>query len=432
MNGVALPRTLVVNFNSPELHHLAQALVHAGALARYVRPYVNKGRLWERGVAALPMAGPAWARTFGRRTLDDPLLAALTEEAGVGADLLAASCVRASWLRPGARHRLASAMHRVVRESVAHAACSHVEDSDLVVAYEGFALPAFDAAQAHGGRATVLNYPVAHHRHRRRVRLEENEREPEFACTWPDFDDWPAGHEQRLDDEIARADAVLVGSGYAAMTFVKEGIEAARMRVVPYGVNLNVYSPGSNRPATGFHVIYAGQLTQRKGLAYLMRGYRRFARADTRLTLVGSVVGSDRPLLPFAGLFDHVAHQTRAALADRYRSAHVFVLPTLIEGMPLVVLEAMACGLPVIVTANGPADIVRDGVDGFIVPERDDEAIAARLDQLYRCPELREQMGRQAAERAHEFSWGVYADRALRTLAELSPRTKSVEARLAA
>ena len=116
MHGDALPRTLVVNFNSPELHHLARALAHAGALTRYVRPYVNKGRLWERSVAALPLAGHAWARTFGRRAVGDPRLAALTHEAGVVADVLAATCVRAAWLRPATRHRWASAMHRTLRE----------------------------------------------------------------------------------------------------------------------------------------------------------------------------------------------------------------------------------------------------------------------------------------------------------------------------
>ncbi|MBC7939604.1 MAG: glycosyltransferase family 4 protein, partial [Chitinophagaceae bacterium] len=97
------------------------------------------------------------------------------------------------------------------------------------------------------------------------------------------------------------------------------------------------------------------------------------------------------------------------ALAQRYREASVFVLPTLMEGMPLVVLEAMACGLPVVVTRNGPAGIVRDGVDGFIVPERDPGAIAHCLQRLYDDPVLRARMGRSAATRALEFSWDVYA-----------------------
>jgi glycosyltransferase involved in cell wall biosynthesis len=309
-----------------------------------------------------------------------------------------------------------------VREAVARRACRWVYAVDCIVGYEGFALPAFERAKSLGQRATVLNYPVAHHRLRRRVRLEEVEREPAFASTWPDFDDWPEGHEQRLDDEIRLADAVLVGSTYAADSFVAEGIDRGKMRVVPYGVDLDTFRPGAPTSGrSGFQAIYAGQLTQRKGLSYLLRGYKRFARAGTRLTLVGSTVGGPTPLEPFAHLFEHVPHQTRPALAERYRGADVFVFPTLIEGMPLVVLEAMACGLPVIVTANGPGDIVRDGIDGFVIPERDDEAVCDRLDRLHRDPELRLAMGRAAARRATEFSWQAYAAKAMAVLADVSP-----------
>jgi glycosyltransferase involved in cell wall biosynthesis len=80
--------------------------------------------------------------------------------------------------------------------------------------------------------------------------------------------------------------------------------------------------------------------------------------------------------------------------------------------MPLVVLEAMACGLPVITTTHGAGEIVRDGIDGFFVPIRDPEAIAARLEQLHRDPALREQMGRNAREQAMRHTWSAYAQRA--------------------
>ena len=422
MPATPTPRTLVVNFNAPELNQLAMALASSGALEAYVRPYANKGRAWERALSALPLAGRAYSGSFGRRRMASPVLAALTREAGVLPDLLAAAIARTPVLTPASRHRLTNKLYMSVREAVAQAACRHVPRVECVVAYEGFALPAFTAAKAGGRCATVLNYPVAHHRLRRRVREEENEREPDFAVTWPDFDDWPEGHEERLDEEIRQADAVLVGSSYASDSFVSEGIARSKMRVVPYGVDLQTFTPAPHPTRSErFTAIYAGQLTQRKGLSYLLRGYRKFARTDTQLKLVGSVVGSDLPLRPFANMFEHIAHQTRPALAAMYRSADVFVFPTLIEGMPLVVLEAMACGLPVIVTANGPAGIVRDGIDGFIIPERDEEALCDRLDHLYRRPELRVEMGRQAARRASEFGWSAYTARARQVLADLAP-----------
>ena len=109
----------------------------------------------------------------------------------------------------------------------------------------------------------------------------------------------------------------------------------------------------------------------------------------------------------------------------------MFVLPTLIEGMPLVVLEAMACGLPVIVTANGPGDIVRDGIDGFVIPERDADAICDRLDWLHRHPALRAEMGQRAAQRAREFSWAAYASKARRVLSDLAVSSKASAVQLA-
>jgi glycosyltransferase involved in cell wall biosynthesis len=419
MTSPHTPRTAVVNFNSPELNQLALALVKAEALSAHVRPYVNKGRLWERVVSSLPLAGGVYNGTFGRRRVADPRLAALTREAGVWPDILAAAVGRLKMLPAETRHRWANRLYMSVRDGVTRESCKHLAEARCVVGYEGFALPAFESARARGNARLVLNYPVAHHRQRRRVRLEENAREPDFAITWPDFDDWPAGHEERLDAEIRLADAVLVGSTYAADSFVAAGVPRSKMHVVPYGVDLQTFTPGpSLRPAddTTFRAIYAGQLTQRKGIAHLLHGYKLFARSDTQLTLVGSIVGSDAPLQPFADLFEHVPHQTRPALAQRYRASDVFVFPTLIEGMPLVVLEAMACGLPVIVTANGPGDLVRDGVDGFIIPERDPQAVCDRLDRLYRDPDLRREMGRSAAARALEFSWDAYAAKALGVL----------------
>ena len=495
-----LPRTLIVNFNAPELNQLALAFAHAGRLDRYVRPYVNKGRGWERALAAVPLAGGLYGSTFGRRQMRDPELARLTCESGVLPDVLAACALRSRFLPDAVRARWTNALvawgHRFKHHEVAHFASDdlpglclqgltlwvvlhglsnasappaasgvrvpamtalgdwsyplyvvHVPvyaivgrllgappllafgaalatQAECVLAYEGFALPAFAARRAAGQGNNVLNYPIAHHRVRRRERLEEIERMPQFASTWPDFDDWPAGHEERLDEEVAHADAVLVGSTYAADTFVAEGISRARMKVVPYGVDLQVFAPG---PADGrapredarFQAIFTGQLTQRKGLSYLLEGWRRFGRTDAQLTLVGQPVGDARALAPYAGLFRHVPHRTRPQLAQHYRASDVFVFPTLVEGMPLVVLEAMACGLPVIVTANGPADIVRDGIDGFVIPARDPDAIVARLDQMYRDPALREEMGRNASRRAAEFGWPAYTAKAQACLAEL-------------
>ena len=104
----------------------------------------------------------------------------------------------------------------------------------------------------------------------------------------------------------------------------------------------------------------------------------------------------------------------REVLAEM-ASHDVFVFPSLFEGFGLVLLEAMAMGLPIITTPHtaGP-DLITDGVEGFIVPIRSSAAIAEKLDELRRDPARRAAMSEQARVRARQFTWENYG----RTLAE--------------
>jgi glycosyltransferase involved in cell wall biosynthesis len=101
------------------------------------------------------------------------------------------------------------------------------------------------------------------------------------------------------------------------------------------------------------------------------------------------------------------------------RNHDVFVFPSLFEGLALVQGEAISQGLPVITTPNsGGADILRDGVDGFIVPIRDPEAITARLLELYQDRALLQQMSDSARERATQLDWKSYMARTVATIRE--------------
>ena len=402
-------RALVVNFNGPELNHLALSLAREAALAGFVRPYVNKGRWWERSLEKMPFAGQLYRQTFGRRKLDDQRLIDRTFEAGVGSDILGTAINRMRRLPESARQRWVHELQEAVRKAVAKRASSLGNQANCIVAYQGFGLASFSRVQAGGTAKMVLNYPIAHHREHRRMWAEESLREPEFASTWLGLNHWPTGYEQELDEEIDRADAILVGSAYARNTFLAEGVSPDKLKVVPYGVDLQMFSPPEPSKETGrFEVLYAGQLSQRKGISYLLRGYRKFQRRDTQLTLIGEMIGPAAAFQSFSDVFRHVPHLTRPALANQYRRADVFAFPTLLEGMGLVVLEAMACGLPVIVTDQGPGDIVRDGIDGFVVPIRDEDAICERLELLYSDPDLRARMGGNARQRALTLSWDRY------------------------
>jgi glycosyltransferase involved in cell wall biosynthesis len=114
----------------------------------------------------------------------------------------------------------------------------------------------------------------------------------------------------------------------------------------------------------------------------------------------------------YEGTYTHIPGVPHRELVHTYGRASVFVLVSVNDGFPNVVIEAMACGVPVIVSENvGVKDIIREGVDGFVVPIRDVGAIQERLTRLKEDPSLRARMGRAASLRARVFTWDRYGER---------------------
>lgn len=213
----------------------------------------------------------------------------------------------------------------------------------------------------------------------------------------------------RLAEEPHLADGCIAASSFTRRTLIEQGIAPERVRVVPYGVDLERLTPAAPPPRRPFRVLFVGQMVQRKGLGYLLEAWRRLALPDAELVLAGRGT-CDRPLL---ARFDGLAVR-REAVSERellalYRSAHVFCMPSIAEGFGLVYLEALACGTPAIGTPNtGAPDVVRHGREGFIVGVRDVDALAARLRWCYDHPEALEQMRSAARARAEEFSWPAF------------------------
>lgn len=405
---------LVVNFGAPEMNYLAAVLAKSGLLEIYLRPYVYKNRRWERGLERIPGLGKNIQRTFGRRRLPPDLPSSGVHEIAMLADFIAVGASRLGFLGVPFAGKLSGEMQYYIQNKLAKAGGRYARRSSGVVASYLVALPAFLAC----GGLKVLNYPTVHHRHLRIFVEEESHREPEFSSTLPEWNVAPEWVGNHLDAECDLADRIFVGSSFARDSFIAEGIPPERLTVIPYGVDASLFTPMPSVISTGngFRVLFVGQIGQHKGISYLLKAYDRFRGSGTSLILVGDFCGSQEPLRRYRDLFQHIPNVPRACLAGIYRQADVFVFPSLLEGMGMVVLEAMASGLPVIVTPNGPGDIVRDGIDGFVVPPRDADAIVDRMDFLRSNPEARAQMGANARKRAMEFSWDAYGKNVCRMI----------------
>ena len=213
--------------------------------------------------------------------------------------------------------------------------------------------------------------------------------------------------------ELEIADYIAVTSHFTQASLLENGIAEDRILLTPLGVDAARFVP-ANAPNDGrFRVLYVGQLRLRKGVQYLLEAWARLRLDNAELLLVGDVVDEFKEILHKA-LRQHANITVVGHAADPvrlYQSASVCVLPTLEDGFGLVVLEAMACGVPVILTENtGAKDCVRRDIDGFILPPYQVEAVAETLSFCARHRDQLAQMGRQARQQAEQFSWTRYQD----------------------
>jgi glycosyltransferase involved in cell wall biosynthesis len=222
--------------------------------------------------------------------------------------------------------------------------------------------------------------------------------------------------------EYQNADLITVPSRFVERTFVKRGIDGRKMRVVPYGANLSMFRPTAPKPHESFDFLFVGALSIRKGLPYLLQAFGRVRHPHKRLTLIGSSMNETEHILksfPTADL-RILGAIPQAQLAGHMSAAHVLVLPSVEEGLALVMAEAMACGCAVLASKNtGAEDLFEDGEQGFIVEARDVEALTMRMQRLADEPALALEMGRKARARIeHIGGWSDYADAVLESFAD--------------
>jgi glycosyltransferase involved in cell wall biosynthesis len=289
-----------------------------------------------------------------------------------------------------------------------------------VYAYEDGAVESFRAAQDLGIK-TIYELPIGYWKAYRELMEQEAALQPEWAMTLPGNSD-SAEKRNRKDEELARASRILVPSQYVSKTLRAAGSLNAQITVVPYGaptVGIPV-ERSSLSPERKLKVIFIGSLSQRKGVSYLLEAIGRLASA-VELTLIGRRVGECRPLDSALRVHRWIPSLSHSEVLEELEHHDVMVFPSLFEGFGLVVLEAMACGVPVIATPNGAApDIIHDGQDGFIVPIRDSQALAERLERLRKDRTLLASMSAAARHTASQHSWQRYRERlteiVLRTL----------------
>jgi alpha-maltose-1-phosphate synthase len=287
--------------------------------------------------------------------------------------------------------------------------------ADAVYAYEDGALETFRAAGSRGIKR-IYELPIGYWRAGRRILREEAELKPEWAVTLDALWDSDAKHE-RKDEEIRVADHVVVPSAFVRDTLKEHPGFQASVDIVPYGAPLSVPAarPGRRR-APLLRLLYVGHLAQRKGISYLFDAMRQ-VHGIASLTLIGKRIMSCPALETELERHDWRGFLPRHEVLRIMSEHDVLVFPSLFEGFALVILEAMAQGLPAITTPNsGAARVIEHKRDGYIVPIRDPEAIAQRIRELAADRDKLEAMSAAAIEKAWVMSWASQQEELVRTI----------------
>ena len=255
-----------------------------------------------------------------------------------------------------------------------------------------------------------------HPRTARRILRDELQRSPEWSLSLNEEKElsWGDKYFRQLEAEPRMADLIIVASTFTRDSLIENAIDPKRIVVVPYGTDDFRFEgvAASSRCERGgsLRVLFVGQMGQRKGVRDLLNACEFFGWNRCDLTICGRGFDLDPAALSLGSRSITIRRGlSNEDLAQEYRSADVLVLPSVLEGFGLVLLEAIRFGLPLIATTNtGAPDIIQNEREGFIVPIRSPEAIASCLDVLWREPEKRKRMSEAALCTAATLTWARF------------------------
>jgi Glycosyl transferases group 1 len=249
-----------------------------------------------------------------------------------------------------------------------------------------------------------------------RILTEERKKFPGWEFKVPDYAAVCRGFEveHRLSMD---ADLAICPSKWVRDDLVQNfGLPGERAAVVPYGVNSELFSV-RNEPVRG-RILFAGTAELRKGIHYLAMAAEKLVGRRKRYEF--RVAGDVERSLANREQCRHLTflgRVPRAEIAGEFTAADLLVLPSLAEGSAEATYEALACGVPVVATPEA-GSVVRDDIDGRIVPSRDPEALANAIAEIVEDRQKRERMSRAARDRAHDYTWERYGERLLAVLSQ--------------
>ncbi len=233
----------------------------------------------------------------------------------------------------------------------------------------------------------------------------------------------PAIDQRNIDkmlEEYEAADAIMVPSSHVKQSFMQHGITEKKIYVAHYGTDLSLFTCKTEKPKK-FQVLFVGRVGLAKGIHYLLEAWNQlaFSKHNAELHIVGPIDEQVKIYLKQKKISDNIIWHGGVAqetLKDLYASASLFVLPSLQEGLAMVLLEAMASGLPVLATTRtGAQDFIIENQEGFIVEPNNAQILAEKMLWGFNHQDELFDLGQRAAQKSYFFTWHQYGNQVIDT-----------------
>lgn len=282
------------------------------------------------------------------------------------------------------------------------------EPVDIVWAYDSAALEVFRWAKRHGVTC-VLDRTTCHSALMNSALAEEYARHPQFFST--PFVPKPRHQLDEEQEELELADAVLVGSSYAASSLIDNGVARAKIRLLPYGYDECLFPEAfpvrTLREDAPIEFLFVGRLAPHKGVAYLLEAFAQIPATAAALTLVGPMAIPERTFAKYRDRVRHIPQVSRQEVAALMSRADCFLYPSLFEGGPFVLREIYGAGLGAVQTRSA-GEGVRDRRNGIILERH---SVSEIVDSVERILADRDCLARWQSESwaaRHECGWTWY------------------------
>jgi len=259
----------------------------------------------------------------------------------------------------------------------------------------------------------IIEQPIGHILVAQKIFDEEKYLNPEFADSIT-FSDTDPKFLDRITEEHHLANKICVPSNFVKETMVESGVDESKITTNAYGSFLTPTDSIYHNHDKELTVLFVGQLTQRKGIKYLLEAVKVLKRDGVRvkLILVGQIFGSGSWFSKYRDCVDeYYGSVPRNHLKEIYCRSDLFILPSLFEGSALVVYEALSHGIPCIVTPNTGADSIIDDVNGYVVPLRNSHTIIEKVHLLNQDRYKLDNLKQNALETSRNLSWTNYRER---------------------